>query len=154
MNPLSHSAARQFSQGGEPLAKPKCFSAMPKPLTLGEVASRSDDGEGEAVSPIKTKIGARRWSSCMSRFCFSFALCAVPITPNAAHRAMGANKNHGSPEKREWNGGIGVCAAMKAPVGLLSHKAVLRKQDGAAPPRQTWRLRRSPCRGSRFSGAT
>ena len=27
---------------------------------------------------------------------------------------------------------------MKAPVGLLSHKAVLRKQDGAAPPRQTW----------------
>ena len=41
-------------------------------------------------------------------------------------------------EKREWNGGIGVCAAMKAPVGLLSHKAVLRKQDGAALPRQTW----------------
>ena len=74
----------------------------------------------------------------MSRFCFSFALCAVPITPNAAHRAVGANKNHSSPEKREWNGGIGVCAAMKAPVGLLSHKAVLRKQDGAAPPRQTW----------------
>ena len=74
----------------------------------------------------------------MSRFCFSFALCAVPITPNAAHRAVGANKNHGSPEKREWNGGIGVCAAMKAPVGLLSHKAVLRKQDGAALPRQTW----------------
>ena len=76
----------------------------------------------------------------MSRFCFSFALRAVPITPNAAHRAVGANKNHGSPEKREWNGGIGVCAAMKAPVGLLSHKAVLRKQDGAAPPRQTWGL--------------
>ena len=41
-------------------------------------------------------------------------------------------------EKREWNGGIGVCAAMKAPVGLLSHKVVLRKQDGAALPRQTW----------------
>ena len=35
---------------------------------------------------------------------------------------------------------------MKAPVGLLSHKAVLRKQDGAAPPRQTLGLRRSPCR--------
>ena len=102
--------------------------------------------------PRKTKIGACRWSSCMSRFCF--ALGAVPITPNAAHRAMEANKNHGSPEKREWNGGIGVCAAMKAPVGLSSHKAVLRKQDGAAPPRQTWRLCRSPCRGSRFSGAT
>ena len=111
---------------------------MPKPLTLGKVASRSYDGEGEAVIPYKTKIGARRWSSCMSRFCFSFALCAVPITPNAAHRAVGANKNHSSLEKREWNGGIGVCAAMKAPVGLLSHKAVLRKQDGAAPPRQTW----------------
>ena len=76
----------------------------------------------------------------MSRFCFSFALCAVPITPNAAHRAVGANKNHSSLEKREWNGGIGVCAAMKAPVGLLSHKAVLRKQDGVAPPRQTWGL--------------
>ena len=76
----------------------------------------------------------------MSRFCFSFALGAVPITPNAAHRAVGANKNHGSLEKREWNGGIGVCAAMKALVGLLSHKAVLRKQDGAAPPRQTWGL--------------
>ena len=74
----------------------------------------------------------------MSRFCFSFAFRAVPITPNAAHRAVGANKNHSSPEKREWNGGIGVCAAMKAPVGLLSHEAVLRKQDGAAPPRQTW----------------
>ncbi|RJW77729.1 hypothetical protein DWV57_10170 [Faecalibacterium sp. AF10-46] len=76
---------------GEPLAKPKCFSVMPKPLTLGEVASRSDDGEGEAVFLIKTKNGARRWSSCMSRFCFSFALGAVPITPNAAHRAVGAN---------------------------------------------------------------
>ena len=112
--------------------------------------------------PRKTKIGARRWSSCMSRFCFSFALCAVPITPNAAHRAMGANKNHGSPEKREWNGGISVCAAMKAPVGLLSHKAVLRKQDGAAPPRQTWGLctlhkpvfHRRFCRSICFSGAT
>ena len=71
-------------------------------------------------------------------------------------------------EKREWNGGIGVCAAMKAPVGLLSHKAVLRKQDGVASPRQTWGspdtapqlchggsgFRRSPCRGFRFSGAT
>ena len=98
----------------------------------------------------------------MSRFCFSFALCAVPITPNAAHRAMGANKNHGSPEKREWNGGIGVCAAMKAPVGLLSHKAVLRKQDGAALPRQTWDLcplhrpvfHRHFCRSICFSGAT
>ena len=104
----------------------------------------------------------------MSRFCFSFALCAVPITPNAAHRAMGANKNHSSPEKREWNGGIGVCAAMKAPVGLLSHKAVLRKQDGVASPRQTWGspdtapqlchggsgFRRSPCRSICFSGAT
>ena len=111
---------------------------MPKPLTLGEVASRSDDGEGEAVIPYKTKNGACRWSSCMSRFCFSFALGAVPITPNATHRAVGANKNHSSLEKREWNGGIGVCAAMKAPVGLSSHKAVLRKQDGAAPPRQTW----------------
>ena len=61
-----------------------------------------------------------------------------------------------------------VCAAMKAPVGLLSHKAVLRKQDGVASPRQTWGspdtapqlchggsgFRRSPCRGFRFSGAT
>ena len=26
-------------------------------------------------------------------------------------------------------------------LGLLSHKAVLRKQDGVASPRQTWRLR-------------
>ena len=57
---------------------------------------------------------------------------------------------------------------MKAPVGLLSHKAVLRKQDGVASPRQTWAspdtapqlchggsgFRRSPCRGFRFSGAT
>ena len=104
----------------------------------------------------------------MSRFCFSFALGAVPITPNAAHRAVGANKNHSSLEKREWNGGIGVCAAMKAPVGLLSHKAVLRKQDGVASPRQTWGspdtapqlchggsgFRRSPCRSICFSGAT
>ena len=32
-------------------------------------------------------------------FLFSFALGAVPITPNAAHRAMGANKNHSSLEK-------------------------------------------------------
>ena len=101
----------------------------------------------------------------MSRFCFSFALGAVPITPNAAHRAVGANKNHGSLEKREWNGGIGVCAAMKAPVGLLSHKAVLRKQDGVASPRQTWGcavrraaqtcvLSRSIAGASAVSGAT
>ena len=65
-------------------------------------------------------------------------------------------------KKREWNGGIGVCAAMKAPVGLLSHKAVLRKQDGAASPRQTWGLctlhkpvfHRRFCRSICFSGAT
>ena len=65
-------------------------------------------------------------------------------------------------KKREWNGGIGVCAAMKAPVGLLSHKAVLRKQDVAAPPRQTWGLctlhkpvfHRRFCRSICFSGAT
>ena len=51
---------------------------------------------------------------------------------------------------------------MKAPVGLLSHKAVLRKQDGAAPPRQTWGLcqlhrpvfHRHFCRSICFSGAT
>ena len=57
---------------------------------------------------------------------------------------------------------LGVCAAMKAPVGLLSHKAVLRKQDGAAPPRQTWGLcplhkpvfHRHFCRSICFSGAT
>ena len=54
------------------------------------------------------------------------------------------------------------CEAMKAPVGLLSHKAVLRKQDGAAPPRQTWGLctlhkpvfHRHFCRSICFSGAT
>ena len=56
-------------------------------------------------------------------------------------------------KKREWNGGIGVCAAMKAPVGLLSHKAVLRKQDGAALPRQTWVLRK-PLQRLPISGAT
>ena len=57
---------------------------------------------------------------------------------------------------------------MKAPVGLLSHKAVLRKQNGVASPRQTWGspdtapqlchggsgFRRSPCRSICFSGAT
>ena len=48
---------------------------------------------------------------------------------------------------------LGVCAAMKAPVGLLSHKAVLRKQDGAALPRQTWRFRGCVCSSSRCSGA-
>ena len=32
---------------GEPLAKPETLRGLPKPLTLGEVASRSDDGEGE-----------------------------------------------------------------------------------------------------------
>ena len=57
---------------------------------------------------------------------------------------------------------LGVCATMKAPVGLLSHKAVLRKQDGAAPPRQTWGLcplhkpvfHRHFCRSICFSGVT
>ena len=39
----------------------------------------------ERVFLLKTKIGARRWSSCTSRFCFSFAHGAVPITPDAAH---------------------------------------------------------------------
>lgn len=35
-----------------------------------------------------------------------------------------------------------VCVAMKAPVGLLSGRAVLRKQDGGALPRQArWDLR-------------
>ena len=31
---------------------------------------------------------------------------------------------------------VRVCVAMKAPVGLLSGRAVLRKQDGGALPRQ------------------
>ena len=54
---------------------------------------------------------------------------------------------------------------MKAPVGLLSHKAVLRKQDGVASPRQTWGcaarraaqtcvLSRSIAGASAVSGAT
>ena len=37
---------------------------------------------------------------------------------------------------------VRVCVAMKAPVGLLSGRAVLRKQDGGALPRQArWDLR-------------
>ena len=86
--------------------------------------------------PLKQKSGRAGGQAARPVFVF-FARDAVPITPNAAHRAVGANKNHGSSEKREWNGGIGVCAAMKAPVRLLSHKVVLRKQDGVASPRQT-----------------
>ena len=31
---------------------------------------------------------------------------------------------------------VRVCEAMKAPVGLLSGRAVLRQQDGGALPRQ------------------
>ena len=71
---------------------------------------------------------------------------------------------HQCVSKMEWprHDKLGVCAAMKAPVGLLSHKAVLRKQDGAAPPRQTWGLctlhkpvfHRHFCRSICFSGAT
>ena len=42
-------------------------------------------------------------------------------------------------------------AAMKAPVGLLSDRTVLRQQDGGAPPRQVPRLQaqRSKMEGPR-----
>ena len=58
---LSASLCSAALPKGEPLAKPKCFSVMPKPLTLGEVASRSDDGEGEAVFLISQNHRLSRW---------------------------------------------------------------------------------------------
>ena len=36
-----------FPKGGEPLAKPETLRGLPRPLTLGEVALRSNDGEGK-----------------------------------------------------------------------------------------------------------
>ena len=40
---------------------------------------------------------------------------------------------------------VRVCVAMKAPVGLLSGRAVLRKQDGGALPRQAPALSKRLC---------
>ena len=74
----------------------------------------------------------------MSRFCFLLHLVRYQSHRMPRIEPWEQTKTTAHLKKREWNGGIGVCAAIKAPVGLLSHKAVLRKQDGAAPPRQTW----------------
>ena len=54
-------------------------------------------------------------------FLFFFARGAVPITPNAVPEAAEQTGLLLPWEKREWNGGIDVCAAVKAPVGLSGH---------------------------------
>ena len=43
---------------GEPLAVHANFISLPRPLPLGEVASRSDDGEGEPVPSIAANFTA------------------------------------------------------------------------------------------------
>ena len=42
---------------------------------------------------------------------------------------------------RESYDQVHVCEAMKAPVGLLSDRTVLRQQDGGASPRQVRTMR-------------
>ena len=49
----------------------------------------------------KTKIGAHRWSSCASRFCFSFAQDAVPKASCAAPETGRANHAAASVWKKE-----------------------------------------------------
>ena len=46
---LSVSHSFDSSPKGGALGKTGKFAVLPRPLTLGEVASRSDDGEGEAA---------------------------------------------------------------------------------------------------------
>ena len=43
----SQSASQTAPLVGEPLAKPFTLRGLPKPLPLGEVALRSNDGEGK-----------------------------------------------------------------------------------------------------------
>ncbi len=45
----------------------------------------------EGVIPYKNKNRGAQVVKLHVPFLFSFALGAVPITPNAAHRAVGAN---------------------------------------------------------------
>ena len=44
--PFSPDRGKSFPKG-EPLAKPETLRGLPRPLTLGEVALRSNDGEGK-----------------------------------------------------------------------------------------------------------
>ena len=48
---------------GEPLAKPFTLRGLPKPLPLGEVALRSNDGEGK---PGRKEAQAQRWAGSLS----------------------------------------------------------------------------------------
>ena len=46
---------RASSPKGGALGKTRNFTVLPRPLPLGEVASRSDDGEGEPVPGMAGK---------------------------------------------------------------------------------------------------
>ena len=64
LSTTSQSASQTAPLVGEPLAKPFTLRGLPKPLPLGEVASRSDDGEGKPVSrepPCSDKLAL--WQS-------------------------------------------------------------------------------------------
>ena len=60
---------------GEPLAVHANVTSLPRPLPLGEVASRSDDGEGEPVCGGDT-----------------FSLCHLPVSTNKAPPFGGAGE--------------------------------------------------------------
>ena len=57
---------------------------------------------------------------------------AITINPSLIghDRSYEAGSGEGTPRQ------VRVCEAMKAPVGLLSDRTVLRQQDGGASPRQ------------------
>ena len=50
LSTTSQSASQTAPLVGEPLAKPFTLRGLPRPLPLGEVALRSNDGEGKPVS--------------------------------------------------------------------------------------------------------
>ena len=59
----SQSASQTAPLVGEPLAKPFTLRGLPKPLPLGEVALRSNDGEGK---PGMKEPQAQRWAGFLS----------------------------------------------------------------------------------------
>ena len=60
---------------GEPLAAHANFISLPRPLPLGEVASRSDDGEGSPPVKIQSRTVRRLSDFVLIKYAFRYS-CA------------------------------------------------------------------------------
>ena len=119
-----------------------------------------------AVKRCKKKTGhAGGQAACPV---FVFLLHSVRYQSHRMPRIEPWEQTKTTAHLKKENGMEELAFALTKPSGAFKPKAVLRKQDGVASPRQTWGspdtapqlchggsgFRKSPCRSFRFSGAT